>query len=79
MDLERLSEELQEARRHYPLVVLVNGVPWITKDEPGSRNGWEPYSHGRTIIADMIRADVGLSVDDLRRFQLRKVCPSSGA
>jgi phosphodiesterase/alkaline phosphatase D-like protein len=38
------------------LVVWVNGVPWITRDAPGSEHGWEPYSHERTVIADSIRS-----------------------
>jgi len=53
--LEWLRGELQEAARHYPLVILVNNVPWITKNTPGSSDGWEPYHHERTIIADMIK------------------------
>jgi hypothetical protein len=38
----------------------VNGVPWITKNQPGSDHGWEPYSHERTIIADAIK-ELGLA------------------
>ncbi len=53
--LEWLRGELQEAARHYPLVILVNSVPWITKNTPGSSDGWEPYNYERTIIADMIK------------------------
>jgi phosphodiesterase/alkaline phosphatase D-like protein len=53
--LEWLRRELKATRGRYPLVVWVNGVPWITKAEPGSDHGWEPYSHERTIIADMIK------------------------
>ena len=52
--LDWLRRELRSASQRFPLVVLVNGVPWITKNEPGSGHGWEPYSHERTIIADMI-------------------------
>jgi phosphodiesterase/alkaline phosphatase D-like protein len=53
--LEWLRRELKATRGRYPLVVWVNGVPWITKNEPGSDHGWEPYSHERTLIADMIK------------------------
>jgi phosphodiesterase/alkaline phosphatase D-like protein len=53
--LEWLRTELSEARRHYPLVVLVNGVSWITKSTPGSEDGWESYSYERGVIADMIK------------------------
>jgi len=53
--LEWLRGELHDARQHYPLVIVVNGVPWITKNTPGGKDGWEPYSHERTIIADMIK------------------------
>jgi hypothetical protein len=54
--LEWLRRELEAAARNdYPLVVWVNGVPWITKEQPGSDHGWEPYSHERTVIADMIK------------------------
>jgi phosphodiesterase/alkaline phosphatase D-like protein len=53
--LEWLRNELRVARGRYPLVVWVNGVPWITKKQPDSGHGWEPYSHERTIIADMIK------------------------
>ena len=52
--LEWLRKELRAAGEGYPLVVLVNGVPWITRNKPGNKHGWEPYSHERTRIADMI-------------------------
>jgi phosphodiesterase/alkaline phosphatase D-like protein len=54
-----LREEFRAARGRYPLVVWVNGVPWITKKQPGSGHGWEPYSHERTVIADTIK-ELGL-------------------
>jgi phosphodiesterase/alkaline phosphatase D-like protein len=53
--LEWLRQELRSASERYPLVVFVNGVPWITKNSPGSGHGWEPYSHERVLIADMIK------------------------
>jgi hypothetical protein len=53
--LKWLREELNEARQRYALVILVNGVPWITRDSPDEHHGWEPYSHERTIVADMIK------------------------
>ncbi len=55
-----LMEELRAARDRYALVVWVNGVPWITKNKPGSGHGWEPYSHERTVIADAIK-ELGLA------------------
>jgi phosphodiesterase/alkaline phosphatase D-like protein len=53
--LEWLHEELLEAQQRYALVVLVNGVPWITRNSSGKEHGWEPYSHERTVVADMIK------------------------
>jgi phosphodiesterase/alkaline phosphatase D-like protein len=53
--LEWLHGELREAAQHYPLVVLVNPVSWITKKTPGKSDGWELYNHERTAIADMIK------------------------
>jgi len=53
--LEWLRSELQEASQRYPLVILVNPVPWITRDSPGKWDGWEPYGHERTLIAGMIQ------------------------
>ncbi len=53
--LEWLRRELRAVRERYPLVVWVNGVPWITKSQPGSGHGWEPYNYERTVIADMIK------------------------
>ena len=53
--LQWLRRELKEARQRYPLVVLVNPVPWITKDNPGSGHGWAPYGHERAVIANMIK------------------------
>lgn len=57
--LEWLRRELRAAREGYLLVVWVNGVPWITKSEPGEDHGWEPYGHERTVIADTIK-ELGL-------------------
>jgi len=57
--LDWLRRELRLASERFPLLVLVNGVPWITKNKPGSGHGWEPYSHERAIIADMIK-ELGL-------------------
>jgi phosphodiesterase/alkaline phosphatase D-like protein len=52
-----LIDALRAARdAGHPLVVWVNGVPWITHDDPGSSHGWEPYGHERSVIADSIRA-----------------------
>lgn len=52
-DLERAAAE------GVPLVVWVNGVPWITRPSDGS-DGWQPYSTERTWIADRIEA-IGLT------------------
>jgi alkaline phosphatase D len=39
----------------YALVVWVNVVPWITKSDPGSEHGWEPFSWERRYLADGIK------------------------
>jgi phosphodiesterase/alkaline phosphatase D-like protein len=57
--LEWLLGELRAAGEEYLLVVWVNGVPWITKSQPGKGHGWEPYSFERTVIADTIK-ELGL-------------------
>lgn len=56
---EWFLRELEAARDRFALVVWVNVVPWITRDDPGSEHGWEPYSWERTLIADRI-AELGL-------------------
>lgn len=48
-ELERAAAE------GVPLVVWVNGVPWITRPSDGS-DGWQPYSAERTWIADRVEA-----------------------
>ncbi len=55
-----LLKELRAARDRFTLVIWVNGVPWITKNKPGSGHGWEPYSHERIVIADTIK-ELGLA------------------
>ncbi len=49
-----LFEELASTK-DYSLVVWVNVVPWITKSQPGSDVGWEPFSYERRLIADEIK------------------------
>lgn len=51
-----LFDELERARDEHALVVWVNVVPWITKADPGTEDGWERYSHERRLIADKIEA-----------------------
>jgi len=51
--LEWLEHEL-EAAADAPLVVLVNTVPWITKIDETTPEGWAPYAAERTRIADAI-------------------------
>jgi phosphodiesterase/alkaline phosphatase D-like protein len=38
-----------------PLVVWVNTVPWITKRNEGTTEGWAPYARERRVIADAIK------------------------
>ena len=45
-------EEQLEAARAAPLVVWVNTVPWITKRNESTREGWAPYARERRRIAD---------------------------
>ena len=47
-------EEQLEAARAAPLVVWVNTVPWITKRNESTREGWAPYARERRRIADHI-------------------------
>lgn len=51
--LDWLEREL-EAATAAPLVVLVNTVPWITKIDESTPEGWAPYSAERRRIADTI-------------------------
>lgn len=48
-----LVEEL-EAAGSAPLVVWVNTVPWITKRDESTREGWAPYDDERRHLADTI-------------------------
>ena len=52
---EWLKREFAAARERYALVIWVNIVPWITKGQPGSAHGWEPYSHERRELADYVQ------------------------
>jgi alkaline phosphatase D len=47
-------EEQLEAARAAPLVVWVNTVPWITKRNESTREGWAPYARERRRLADHI-------------------------
>jgi phosphodiesterase/alkaline phosphatase D-like protein len=51
---EWLLSELESASREAALVVWVNVVPWITKDDEGSVDGWAPWAGERLIIANAI-------------------------
>lgn len=48
-----LEAELDEARSA-ALVVWVNTVPWITKQNESTREGWAPYAGERRRLADHI-------------------------
>lgn len=48
-----LEREL-ESSRDAPLVVLVNTVPWITKNNERTEEGWARYARERQHIADVI-------------------------
>ena len=49
-----LLAELDEAS-DAPLVIWINTVPWITKRNEATIEGWAPYARERRIIADAIR------------------------
>jgi phosphodiesterase/alkaline phosphatase D-like protein len=57
--LRWLENELEKAREA-PLVVWVNTVPWITKSNESTVEGWAPYALERTRLADHI-AKLGLN------------------
>jgi alkaline phosphatase D len=48
-----LEAELAAAREA-PLVVWVNSVPWITKRDEGTKEGWAPYARERRLVADHV-------------------------
>ena len=48
-----LEGQLEQAQRA-PLVVWVNAVPWITKRDESTREGWAPFAEERRRIADVI-------------------------
>jgi phosphodiesterase/alkaline phosphatase D-like protein len=48
-----LERELESAATA-PLVVLVNTVPWITKQSESTGDGWARYARERRHIADLI-------------------------
>jgi phosphodiesterase/alkaline phosphatase D-like protein len=50
-----LEAELEKAK-DAPLVIWVNTVPWITKANEATSEGWAPYTEERTRIADRIHA-----------------------
>lgn len=47
------ERELERAREA-PLVIWVNTVPWITRSNENTEEGWAPYAAERTRIADHI-------------------------
>ena len=49
-----LLAELQKAS-DAPLVIWINTVPWITKRNEATIEGWAPYAVERRIIADAIK------------------------
>ena len=51
--LRWLEQEFTEARDR-PLVVWVNTVPWITRINERTDEGWAPYADERTRLADII-------------------------
>jgi alkaline phosphatase D len=57
---EWLLRELSRAARESALTVWVNPVPWITRSQPGTDHGWEPFGHERRSIANHI-ASLGLA------------------
>lgn len=50
-----LENEFEKAK-DAPLVIWVNTVPWITKNNEATSEGWAPYAEERTRLADRIEA-----------------------
>ena len=50
-----LESELEKAKDS-PLVIWVNTVPWITKANEATSEGWAPYNEERARLADRIDA-----------------------
>jgi phosphodiesterase/alkaline phosphatase D-like protein len=56
-----LVDELQRAADDkVPLIFWANTVPWITKEDPRTQHGWQPYARERAEIAGTI-ARLGLT------------------
>jgi alkaline phosphatase D len=53
VQLDWLEKQLQDAATA-PLVIWANGVPWITKGNESSKEGWAPYAAERERIANLI-------------------------
>jgi phosphodiesterase/alkaline phosphatase D-like protein len=53
VQLDWLEKQLQDAATS-PLVIWANGVPWITKGNEASKEGWAPYAAERERIANAI-------------------------
>ena len=51
--LRWFESELEKAK-DAPLVIWVNTVPWITKANEATSEGWAPYTEERTRLADKI-------------------------
>lgn len=51
--LHWLETEFENAR-DAPLVIWVNTVPWITRNNERTDEGWAPYAHERTRLANTI-------------------------
>jgi phosphodiesterase/alkaline phosphatase D-like protein len=49
-----VDELTRAADEKAPVVFWANTVPWITKENPSSGHGWEPYAHERAEIAGTI-------------------------
>jgi hypothetical protein len=54
--LKWLKQELLQAAKDHPLIVLVTSVPWIAAPEPGADH-WGGYANERQVIADFIASN----------------------
>jgi alkaline phosphatase D len=59
LQLQWLKDQLRNAKSTHALIAWVNVVPWITKKNESTEEGWARYSHERTELADYIR-ELGL-------------------
>lgn len=55
-----VDELTRAASERVPLIFWANTVPWITKEDPRTHHGWQPYARERAEIAGTI-SQLGLT------------------